>query len=374
MHKIFPLLAASIIASLSGAPTYNAIIVKPGRSSRSKDFPGISGVEQMSLEDSLKPFIPGSFYYQSSAPVALINDYFSCPKYGSFPLGLNTSTEVTFTYELNTLESQTIIERVRLFRNGSVVAAVTNGSFSYTKGTRKDVTFTLPIKDYWTTNGLEIRFEIMNTSYTVIKSFSSSFYPPRNGLVSASTLKGAIYTSNSLGFYGNGEQMKELKEIYDFRNIGDYIDNDYYYRLDISKNNFLYPNDLTFSYKSAKLRFNDSGYVFPYYTHQNNDDVEIPLKLTRDGNCISFAFDRTFYVNRRTLEVSDVYQSGWVMTPHFYLPVNGRKKLNGKTMYFELNELGYDKISTIIPLRYELDRTIIGVCTDGDFCVVGGDH
>ena len=168
--------------------------------------------------------------------------------------------------------------------------------------------------------------------------------------------------------------MKELKETYDFRNIGDYIDNDYYYRLDISKNNFLYPNDLTFSYKSAKLRFNDSGYIFPYYTHQSNDDVEIPMKLSRDGNRISFAFDRTFYVNRRTLEVSDVYQSGWVMTPHFYLPVNGRKKLNGKTMYFELNELGYDKISTIIPLRYELDRTIIGVCTDGDFCVVGGDH
>ena len=106
----------------------------------------------------------------------------------------------------------------------------------------------------------------------------------------------------------------------------------------------------------------------------SNDDVEIPMKLSRDGNRISFAFDRTFYVNRRTLEVSDVYQSGWVMTPHFYLPVNGRKKLNGKTMYFELNELGYDKISTIIPLRYELDRTIIGVCTDGDFCVVGGDH
>ena len=388
MRKIFTLLTASILSSVSGNPIFNAF-GKPERSSfsffisLSKGFPDLSSYAELSIGESLTPFEPGSslFYFASSSSLfssssepVIESDYFSSPRYGPFDIGIAPNVGVTFTYELNTISSQTIIERVRLFRNGSLVTAVTNGSFSYTKGTRKDVSFTVPIGDYWTTNGLEIRFEIMNASYSVIKSYSAPFYPPKNSQISASTLKSGIYTSNSLGFYGDGQQMRELREIFDFRNIGDYIDNDYYYRLDISRNSFLYPNDYAFTYKSAKLRFNDSGYVFPYYTHQSNDDIEIPLNLRKSGDRIIFEFSNFFYVNKRTLEVSDTYQPDWTVTPYFYLPVNGRKKLNGKMMYFELSELGYDKISTTIPLRYELDRTIIGVCSDGDFCVIGGDR
>ena len=380
MHKIFPLLAASILSALGGNNGFNAII-KPGRSSRvdlSIDFPILSGMVEMSLDESFHPYEPISAIYVSSNPTSssepvVEKDYFSCSRYGPFTLGDVPTTEVSFTYELNSIPSQTIIERVRLFRSGTLVSASTKGSISYTKGTRKNVSFVVPIRDYWTTNGLEIRFEIMNTSYTILKSYSSNFYPPRNSQVSASTLKSAIYTSNSLGFYGDGEEMCEFKEIFDFRPIGDYIDNDFYYRLDIAKNYFLFPNNYGLVCKSAKLRFNDSGYIFPYLTHQSNDDIEIPLYLYKSGDQVHFAFNQSFYVNKRTLEISDTYQPGWVVTDSFYLPVNGRKKFSGKIIYFEINEIGYDRISTTIPLRYELDRTIIGICTDGDFCVVGGE-
>ena len=377
MHKIFPLLAASILSGISGNGPLGAIIM-PFRSSIfgiSIDFPIVSGVEELSLAESFIPYEPISAIIgrtSSSEPV-VENDYFSCPRYGPFTLGDVPVTEVSFTYELNSIPSQTILERVRLFRNGTLVSAFTNGSISYTKGTRKNVSFVVPIRDYWTTNGLEIRFEIVNTSYTVLKAYTANFYPPRNGQVSASTLKSNLYTSNSLGFYGNGEEMCEFKEIFDFRTIGDYIDNDYYYRLDVSKNYFLYPNNNGLTCASAKLRFNDSGYVFPYLAHQSNDDIELPLYLYKLGDQVHFGFNQSFYVNKRSLEISDTYQPGWAVSSSFYLPVNGRKKLNGKIMYFELSGLGYDSISTSIPLRYELDRTIIGVCTDGDYCVVGGE-
>ena len=39
----------------------------------------------------------------------------------------------------------------------------------------------------------------------------------------------------------------------------------------------------------------------------------------------------------------------------------------------DFNEIGLNQISTSIPLRYELNRTIVGVCADGDYCVVGGN-
>ena len=405
MHKIIPLLAASILSSVSVNSPSRAGIVLPGKSSSkfnfsksfsggfsalsghsfsqislshsssSKEEPSNSSSSQLPSSSSTSTYSSSSSKQSSSSHAPDPNgDYFSCPRYGPFNLDNAPTITTTFTYSLNSISSQTILERVRLFRNGSLVSANTSGSFSYTKGTRKTASFTLPIRDYWTSNGLEIRFEILSASYSVLKAYTAPFYPPSNSQISASTLKNNIYTSNSLGFYGDGVQMNEFREIFDFRTIGDYIDNDYYYRLDIARNYFLYPNDFTLSVKSVKLRFNDSDNVFPYYTHQSNGDIEIPLYLySKDGH-ICFGFNKVFYVNKRTLEISDTYQPGWVNTPSFYLPVNGRKKFNGKMIYFELNELGYDKISTIIPLRYELDRTIVGVCADGDYCVVGGDH
>ena len=368
MHKIIPLLAASILSSVSVNPSSRAGIVIPGRSSKinfSKDFSGGGGISfgfsglnsisfsqilrsSSSLEESSsssfssssssKPQSSSSSIYSSSISSKSSSssipdpngDYFSCPRYGPFILNNVPTTTVSFTYELNSISSQTILERVRLFRSGSLVSGNTSGSFSYTKGTRKTASFTIPIRDYWTTNGLEIRFEILNSSYSILKAYIAPFYPPTNGQVSASTLKNNLYTSKSLGFYGDGTEMKELREIYDFRTIGDYIDNDYYYRLDIARNYFLYPNDFALSYKSAKIRFNDSEYTFPYYTHQSNGDIEIPLYLYSVGDCICFGFNKTFYVNKRTLHISDTYQSGWITTPSFYLPVTGRKTLNGK--------------------------------------------
>ena len=416
--KIVPLLATLTLSSINTAPSSRAGIVIPSiRSFSSRNnfsmhisiFPGLSGVSFYSISrssllssseessipsssssskssSSSSPSLPSSSSSSMNQPSTSSSsssssyepsddeDYFSCPRYGPFTLGNVPTTKVSFTYELRTIASQTIRERVRLFRKGSVVSANTSGAFSYTKGTRKTTTFNVPIRDYWTNDGLEIRFEILNSSYSIIKSYSAPFYPPSNSQKSASTLKNNLYTSNSLGFYGDGIQMNELKETFDFRTIGDYIDNDYYYRLDIARNYFLYPNNFTLTCKSAKLRFNDDENIFSSYTHTNNGDIEIPLYLYNSGERICFGFNKTFYVNKRTLEISDTYHSGWITTPSFYLPVNGRKKFNGRTIYFELNELGFDKISTVIPLRYELDRAIVGACSDSDYCVVGGSR
>ena len=258
--------------------------------------------------------------------------------------------------------------------NGSVVHGATNPSFTYFKGQTRETTFTLPLVDYWTAKGMELRFEILDSGRTVVKSYNAVFYPAKNGEVSASTLKSGLYTSNSLGFFGDGSMMCELRERFDFTTIGDYIDNDYYYRLDIARNYFIYPNDFVLQYKSVYLRFNDEDNLFPYYTHESNGDMKIPLYLYANEGHICFGFKKTFYVNKRTLDISDLYQTDWVTTPHFYLPINGLKKFNGKTIYFELNGLGFDNITTAIPLKYELNRTIVGVCTDSEYCVSGGNQ
>ena len=302
-----------------------------------------------------------------------VEDYFYCDRYGPFPLRNISNFDATFVYELNHIDSQQIIERIRLFKNGSVVSASSKGVYSYTKGERKSVTFTINLRDHFSTSGLEIRFEIINTNYQVLKGHAVTIYPPSFSNIQASVLKSAPYQSQTIAFDGDGKEMRAFKERFDFTGIGDYIDNDYYYRLDIKRNKFLYPNDIILSYKAIKLRFNDSEYLFPNFTHQANGDIIIPLLLTRDGEKINFRFKNKFYVNKRTLDISDTYLTNYISTSDFYLPINGLKKFNGTTLYIDIEEIGADKISTTIPLRYELNRAIVGTCSDGGYCVSGGN-
>ena len=70
--------------------------------------------------------------------------------------------------------------------------------------------------------------------------------------------------------------------------------------------------------------------------------------------------------------MSDHYINGYVLTNDFYLPINGRKKFNQKQLYFDLNQIGYDGLTTSIPLKYDVDKSLVGTCTDGDYCIVGG--
>lgn len=357
----------------SGIPSYHIISVS-GRTS----FPDVnlsSLVVISPISSSIYTSSNKSSSVQSSSSrVDESGDYFSCDRYGPFSLTSPSDVDATFTYRLNSISSQTIIERIRILQKGSVVTASTKPSFSYTKGQNKEITFTLSIRDYWTTSGLELRFEILNSSRQILKSYSCDFYPGRNETVLATTLKQSVYESRNVAFYGDGVSMCGLKEYFDFTCIGDYIDNDYYYRLDIGQNIFRYPNPFSLSYKNIKMRFNDSNYVFPYFTHQANGDIVVPLSLYKKGDNVSFYFTNKFYVNRKTLEISDIYRSNYVLTSYFYLPINGLKKFNGTTIYIDIEQLGVEKMTTTLPFKYDMSRSIVSSCSDGEYCVVGGNE
>lgn len=261
---------------------------------------------------------------------------------------------------------------MRLFKNGSVVAASSKGAFSYTKGQRKSVSFNVALHNYWTFNGLEIRFEIVNTSYSILKAYATTFNPPTEETVTGYLLKQNLYISNSVGFYGDGSGLKELKDVFDFTGISEYFDEDYYYRLDIGKVFFYYYGANDLPYRSIDLRFNDDELLFPNLHHDANGDIVLPLGLNRNGIKNTFKYRNQFYVNRKTLDISDTYKTGYISTSNFYLPINGLNKFNGKTVYFDISGIGVSGLTTSIPLKYDVNRAYISLCSDGDYCVVGG--
>ena len=277
-------LAASSIVNIPLLDNYR----HPNKDSGFSLLPG-PGDSSLPISSSFNPSSFSSFINN--------NDYFNCSRYGPFPLETANNFDVTFEYELNSITSKTIIERIRLFNaSNSVVASSSKASIFYSKGTRKSVTFTVPIKGYWTANGLTLKFEICNSSHAVLKAYSNTFYPPSKKTINGATLKREKYISKCLGFYGDGEDMKSVIETFDFTTLGDYVDVDYYYRLNLSKNYFIYAQDYPLNYSSIYLRFNDDDHLFPYFTHQDNDDILIPLTLSRNGYQITFSYKNKYYV------------------------------------------------------------------------------
>lgn len=309
----------------------------------------------------------------SSSEIPVEQDYFYCDTYGPFLPNQIGKVEMTFKYRLVNVSHEIFAERVRLFMNGQVVYVSKKAPFSYSAGTTKEVTFKVNIHDYLTESGLELRFELLTSnSLDIVKSHNVTFYPPKEERLLATELKYYTYESRNVGFYADGIGFKELKDVLDFTKYGDYVDNDYYYRLDIGRNTFYYSNNYELDYKSAYLRFYDGDYLFPNLTHQSNDEIVLPLKLWKREEKLSFQFQNKFYVNRNTLDISDTYQPNYIISSSFYLPINSHSKFNGKTLYVDINGMGLNQINTTLSLKYQLDRLIIGSCSNGEYCVHGG--
>ena len=370
MKNKIPLLMTALLISSCSSPIN--IDINPNKAKSlpfsfiNPDLPSLNPISSSSLSSPLSSSNQTSYTAE--------DDYFYCPHYGPFPLGSADFSSI-FYYRIYSAPSQRIIERIRVFNatNNSVLSASSKASKNYSQGTLTSVSFSIPLYDYWTNDGLTLFFEIINSeTRQIIKQYSVSFYPPSNRYIKQSDLKNEIYVSKSLGFYANGKTFMEIKETYDFTSIGDYLNIDYYYLLDIRKNKFKYSSLFTLSDYSMELRFEDYDNQFPYFNHDSNDFIRMPLTLSIENEEVTIRYAKTLYINKKTLEMSETYRSGYELTDQFYLPINGKRLFNGKPLYLEIYHLGKDNISTYFILRYDVDRSYIGLCGDGDYCVIGG--
>lgn len=347
------------------------LISSCGRNNQSHNKRGVvtTPIVFSSIEDiSASPTIPDN-------PPSSNEDHFWCDRYGPFELANCQDFDATFTYELNTIESQRIIERIRLFNSSnSVVASSSKASSIYLRGERRSVTFTIPLRDYFTNKGLTLKFEILNSdSLEILKTYSAKFFPPLNSYITYNVLKAKIYATKSFGFLGDGTDMVETNEAFDFTVTGTTFDIDYYYQLDLSKNYFRYiGRDFPLGYESCTLVIPDKENLFPYLEHTSAGKIRLPLSLYKNANKVTFRYQNKFYVNKKTLQISSFYQDGFVLTDKFYLPINGKNIFNGKTLQIEINRLGYSNLTTIVSLKYDVDKSAVGVCGDGESCIVGG--
>lgn len=358
MHRIILLTGTLILSSYTISPS-KGLIDKPVFS---KSYSFHIPSEKPSFERS-SIGLPSSREQSSE-------EYFSCPKYGPFHVG-DPDFDATFTYRIFG-PSRSIIERIRIFSpSGSVIYAATKAAKDYTEDDLNSVTFKMPIKDYLTKEGMAFKFEIYDRTYRkVIREYGTTIYPIGEGTPSYQELKRNIYETKPIGFYGDGE-IKPITEKFDFTYLSDYLDIDYYYRLNIQPIDIKYDSAFSFSYSSMNLRFEDRENLFPYFRHDGYN-VNIPLKGSVIAKKIHLNYKNSFYVNRTTLQLADSIHTGFLSTNNFYLPINGKRIFNNKLLYLDINKMGKSELTVSFPIRYVADRLLVGLCGESDYYVEGG--
>ena len=239
-------------------------------------------------------------------------DYFVSPIYGPFKVG-DPDFNATFTYRAD-IDNQQILERLRIFTaSGELMNAETKIAKSYQNNALEEVTFHIPIHNCLSVKGITLKFEILaKSNRAILKTYSATIYPLSIPSNNYQYYKNNVYESLPIGFYGDGQSMKSIKETIDFSNLGDYLESDYYYRLDVNEKRFNYRSEFPLTYKSLNLRFDDHENLFPYYSHDTNGNVVIPLDVLSNRSRLVLKYKHNFYINKRTLETGDVYHDGFI--------------------------------------------------------------
>ena len=309
-------------------------------------------------------------YYSNRSGV----DYFVSDVYGPFNIG-DPDFDATFSYRAN-IDNQHIIESFQLFPFNSQEPYVTTNHvpFGYRNNALIQTTFTIPINRYLTNKGLTLKFELLAyPSREVLRSYSTHLFPLTQPGWSVDDMKTGYCITRSIGFYGSGQTLSPISESFNFSYLGDYIDNEYYYRLDFSNNYMKYDSKFDLTYGSVNLKIEDKNNIFPYFSHDSNDNITVPLKATKGKNeVVTFSLKNVLFVNRKTLEMSDSNQFGFIATRDFYLPVNKRNKINNKTFSFEFNNFGKSGVTASFPVQYIAGEPLVGTSGDAKFYVVGG--
>ena len=356
MFKIIFLISAFLVSGISGF-TQKDDFEQPsigGHFSKSSEFNTISG----------SGFVHGG--------IVLNNDYFECPIYGPFHVG-DADFRATFKYRVN-IDDQQILERLRIYvANGELLNAQTNTVKNYQNNALEEVDFTIPIRNCLSNKGITLKFEILKRSNReILKEFSATIYPVSTPNNNYQYYKNNVYESLPIAFYGDGQGMKAIKETINFKTIGDYLESDYYYRLDVKDKRLNYTSEFPLTYKSINLRFEDHENLFPYYKHTPTEHVIIPLDVVNSNGRLNLKYGTNFYINKRTLDTSNTYHNGFAYSPYFYMPINGKERFDNKIFYLDFEEFAQSKITVSFPLRFISGKAIVGTAPEGEYYISGG--
>ncbi len=162
-----------------------------------------------------------------------------------------------------------------------------------------------------------------------------------------------------------------VDEIFDFKDLNEYISLKDNNALDFSSIYFSYMDGYRFSCSDVSLHIKDYKDLYPNISKSGNEII-LPMKYTINSNVISFDLNQTMYVNTKTLDMSDHPLDGYQETNELFIPSGKEDDFLNNENYIYISEAGYSNSDILIPLNFYFDHHYVGECYNSDYCVHGG--
>lgn len=238
-----------------------------------------------------------------------------------------------------------------------------NGVFNYLIRTEGRVT-----KD-----GLRIKFSLSQTIGTGIIQ-EIVLYPTNKETIYSYQYRNTPYRTYDHTFQIIDKNTIRNYEEYQFENTIDYITNSVDNYLEIGEVSFSYDNgnELINLDSNKYLRFRDPNNLFPLMEKDDDDFINVPLKCVQKGSDIFFDFNCIFFYTKSNGYISMNARPKATRTTNLILPKAGIKKLEDYDFTIEMDYFGRCGNKVIIPLQFYKDRNYTGLCSDSNYCIVGG--
>ena len=266
-----------------------------------------------------------------------------------------------------------VVEKMDVYTNDNVkVYSENKARHDIVARDTYNLTFTLPLKDWLTKDGISIEINLLNSTNEVIYNIASfNLKPYSKTRVLVKDYLREPYIINDV-VVDPDDYSANHQETFLFDGFIDYFNVDSYYRIDLDDIYLTYSCAKPFPNTTGTLSFVDYDKVFPYLDKEKVlTVVEVPIETYENNGKIRFKFKDLMYVDPKTLDMSLVARPGFQLTRYFYLPINKCQKLVDQTFNLVMSDFGYGKINFTWGLRYTNERNLIGNCHNSDYCVVG---
>lgn len=257
------------------------------------------------------------------------------------------------------------------YRDGSTYSAFMTPWHGVVKDIQYDLTFKLPLHDALYGDGINVRILFMDYDKNIHQEYMFNLSPIKPERIDPKDYMNEYYELHDI-IIDPDYYPHSFSERFMFLNFPDYINVDYYYRLHIDDLSMMYASMYDYVNQTGYIRFYDYYRIFPYL--DNNEDVpyfDIPIVAKMVNNLVKFEFSRQMFVNSQTLQMSFRPIKGFVKTRYFYFPLNKSEQLIDQIFTLHFDSFGYGKTSFSWDMRYLTNRTLIGDCSNSEYCVKG---
>lgn len=265
----------------------------------------------------------------------------------------------------------TFIDRFRCGPSEDDFRYSKSGTYRHVINYTYNLTFNIPTSSYLSKQGMFCQILIENNYNNPLATFSFTLTPIKTKQsIKAEDYSNSPFSVDNVYYHFEKAGLIIEKETISFPNYLSYLNIDTYHKLALDSV-LISSNNENPSYGLASLTIPDYENIFPYFIHSINNTISVPLKLIKTGECWTFAFKNTMYVNPNNLIMSHLPRNGFVATNNFYLPVNEKNKLLDEKIKIELNGFGIGKTNITWSLEYLANQNLVGKCENSQYCIVG---